>query len=131
MTLEADDTTLDTGALDDTSVDTHDVDSGATDAVVEPVVDTKPECMDDTIRAKFRELNEPVPAADAPVPEGKLRDPKSGRFVDKPKAIEPAKDDKAKPVAKVGADGKPAVQPVAKVDATGKPIVEPSAAAQP
>lgn len=135
MTLEADDTTLDTGAVDD-SVDTGSVDTGVVDTgietPVEPIVDDKPVSMDETIKAKYRELTTPVPAADAPVPEGQMRDPKSGRFVPIPKeklAAAKAAAAKVAPVAKVGADGKPVVPPVAKLGADGKPIVETPVAA--
>jgi hypothetical protein len=127
MTLEADDTTLDTGAVDESMGASTDAISTSDDVaapIAETPADAKPVSMDETIRAKFRELNDPVPPADAPVPEGKLRDPKTGRFVDKPKAVETAKADKAKPVAKVGADGKPVVESVAKVGADGKPVAE-------
>lgn len=125
MTLEADGTALDTGVADESldtgAIDTGVIDSG-TETIVETPADATPVSMDETIRSKFRELTTPVPAADAPVPEGLMRDPKSGRFVPIPK--EKLAAAKVAPAAKLGADGKPILPPVAKLGADGKPVVE-------
>lgn len=127
--LEApvDETIVDTGVIDEPVVETPVVD--------EPVVNDKPATMEETIRAKFKELNaQPDENANKP---GWIKDPKSGRFVEPTKAQKAAAAAAKAAVAKVGADGKPVVETVAKpavdgknvakVGADGKTIVAPPA----
>lgn len=111
--------------IDETIVDTGVVDDGVVvdEPVVEtPVVEDKPASMEETIRAKFKELNAPVDEnANKP---GFVKDPKTGRFVEQTKAQKAAALAAKTNVAKLGADGKPVVETVAKLGADGKPVVD-------
>lgn len=103
---------IDEPVLVDESVSTDPV--AVADPPPEPAKAAPAPTMEDTIRAKFRELSKPIPDASETPPEGQIRG-SDGRFIE-----DPAK--KAKPAIGKAADGvQPAAPAVAKAVESVKP----------
>lgn len=115
MTDPVIDPLVDEPVLADESVSTDPV-AAVDPALAEPAKAAPVPTMEDTIRAKFRELNKPVPGPDEKPPEGQIRGV-DGRFVEDPtKKTKPA-------IGKTAGAAQVAAPAVAKVTEPVKPAL--------